>query len=70
MFTKLLIKRILPSIIGLAILIVAGMWLYGVFGVKCGWVKPLDLKDMNAITKSGVDAAGGTAAVLKSAVGL
>ena len=78
---KLLFKRIVPSLVGLAILVLAGMWLYGFFGVKCGWIKATDLNGMNAITRSGVDAAGGASAAfgnsvesagdsLKSAVGL
>ena len=78
---NLLFKRLLPSLVGLVILVLAGMWLYGFLGIKCGWIKAGDLNGMNAITRSGVDAAGGvTSAIgnslestgdsIKSAVGL
>ena len=38
MFAKLLFKRILPTLLALAILVLGGLWLYGYFGVKQGWI--------------------------------
>ena len=67
---KILLKRVLPSILGLAILILAGMWLYGYIGVKAGWIGPTDVPGLNAVSHHGAEAGGGATAVLKAKVGL
>ena len=56
---KFVLKRLLPSIIGLAIVILAAMWLYGFIGVKAGWIGPTEVPGLNAVSHSGADAAGG-----------
>ena len=70
MMTKLILKRILPSVIGLAVVILAGLWLYGYVGVKAGWIGPTEVPGLNAISHSGADAAGGVGAAVKAKVGL
>ena len=70
MLLKLLLKRILPSLIVLALLILGGLWLYGYAGVKCGWVGVTDIHNLNAVSRSGADAAGGVTAAAKSKLGL
>ena len=35
MIAKMLLKRVLPSVIALALLVLGGMWLYGYVGVVC-----------------------------------
>ena len=67
---KFVLKRLLPSIIGLAIVILAAMWLYGFIGVKAGWIGPTDVPGLNAISHSGADAAGGVTAAAKAKMGL
>lgn len=57
MLTKLIFKRILPSVIGLAVVILAGLWLYGYVGVKAGWIGPTEVRQLNAVSRSGADAA-------------
>lgn len=70
MFMKMLLKRILPAVIGLAILVVGGMWLWGFVGVKAGWIGPIEVQQLNSISQSGADAAGGVAAAAKAKLGL
>ena len=70
MLIKVLFKRILPSIIVLVILIVGGLWLYGYLGVKAGWIGPTDVPQLNAVSHSGAEAAGGIAAATKAKLGL
>ena len=70
MMTKLILKRILPSVIGLAVVILAGLWLYGYVGVKAGWIGPTEVPGLNAISHSGADAAGGVTGAAKAKVGL
>ena len=67
---KFVLKRLLPSIIGLAIVILAAMWLYGFIGVKAGWIGPTEVPGLNAISHSGADAAGGVTAATKAKLGL
>ncbi len=67
---KFVLKRLLPSIIGLAIVILAAMWLYGFIGVKAGWIGPTEVPGLNAISHSGADAAGGVTAATKAQLGL
>ena len=47
MFAKLLFKRILPTLVALAVLVLGGLWLYGFLGVKCGWVGVTDYPNLN-----------------------
>ena len=70
MMTKLILKRILPSVIGLAVVILAGLWLYGYVGVKAGWIGPTEVPQLNAVSHSGAEAAGGIAAATKAKIGL
>lgn len=70
MLIKLLFKKILPTIVGIALLVLAGLWLYGYVGVKAGWVGVTDYSSLNAISQHGADAAGGLTAIGKKAVGL
>ena len=70
MLTKLIIKRILPAVIGLAVVILAGLWLYGYVGVKAGWIGPTEVPRLNAVSHSGAEAAGGVAAATKAKLGL
>ncbi|MBQ6923121.1 MAG: hypothetical protein IJQ73_00630 [Kiritimatiellae bacterium] len=70
MMTKLILKRILPSVIGLAVVILAGLWLYGYVGVKAGWIGPTEVPQLNAVSHSGAEAAGGVAAAAKAKLGL
>ena len=67
---KILLKRVLPSVIGTALLVLAAMWLYGFVGVKAGWIGPTEVPGLNAISHSGADAAGGVAEAAKAKVGL
>ena len=64
---KILVKRVLPAVIVLALLVLGGMWLYGYVGVKAGWIGPAKVLSLNAISHSGADAAGGAAAAAKIA---
>ena len=69
MIAKMLLKRILPGVIAL-LLVLAGMWLYGFVGVKAGWIGPTEIPSLNAVTHSGADAAGGVSAAAKAKLGL
>ena len=70
MLVKLILKRILPSLIGLALVVLAGMWLWGFVGVKAGWIGPTQVPGLNAISHSGAEVAGGVTAAAKAKVGL
>ncbi len=65
MFAKLLFKRILPTLLALALLVLGGLWLYGYAGVKYGWIDLLKYRNLNAITRHGADTAGGVAEGMK-----
>ena len=67
---KILFKSVLPAVIGLALVVLGGMWLYGYVGVKAGWIGPTEVPGLNAISRSGADAAGGVAAAAKAKLGL
>ena len=67
---KILFKRVLPAVIGLALVVLGGMWLYGYVGVKAGWIGPTEVPGLNAISRRGADAAGGVAAAAKAKLGL
>ena len=67
---KILLKRVLPSVIGLALLVLGALWLYGFVGVKAGWIGPTEVPQLNAVSHHGADAAGGIAAATKAKLGL
>ena len=67
---KLLLKRVLPSVVVLALVVLGCMWLYGFIGVKAGWIGPTEVPGLNAISHSGADAAGGGCAATKAKLGL
>lgn len=70
MLAKILIKRVLPSLIALALIVLGGLWLYGYVGIKAGWIGPTEVTGLNAVSKSGAEAAGGIVEAGKKAVGL
>ena len=70
MLLKLLFKKILPPIVTLALLVLAGLWLYGFCGVKFGWIGPTEYPSLNAVSHHGAETAGGETAILKHKVGL
>lgn len=67
---KFLLKRVLPSAIVLALLVLGALWLYGYVGVKAGWVGPTEVSQLNAVSRSGADAAGGATEAAKVKLGL
>ena len=67
---KILLKRLLITLIGLAIVVLGGLWLYGFIGVKAGWIGPTEVPGLNAVSHSGAEAAGGIAAATKAKIGL
>ena len=70
MIAKMILKRVVPAVVGLAIVVLGGMWLYGYIGVKAGWIGPTEVPSLNAVTHSGAEAAGGVAAATKAKLGL
>ena len=67
---NILLKRVLPSVIGLAVVILGALWLYGFIGVKAGWIGPTEVPGLNAVSHSGADAAGGVTAAAKAKLGM
>ena len=67
---NILLKRVLPTVVGLAIIVLGSLWLYGFIGVKAGWIGPTEIPGLNAVSHSGADAAGGIAAATKVKIGL
>ena len=67
---NIILKRILPSVIGLAIVVLGCLWLYGFIGVKAGWIGPTEVPGLNAVSHSGADAAGGVTTAAKAKIGL
>jgi hypothetical protein len=67
---NIIFKRVLPSVIALALVVLGCMWLYGYIGVKAGWIGPADVPGLNAISHSGADAAGGMVGATKAKLGL
>ena len=67
---KILLKSVLPSVIGIAIVVLGSLWLYGFIGVKAGWIGPTEVPGLNAVSHSGAEAAGGVAAAAKAKLGL
>lgn len=70
MIAKMIVKRVLPSVIGLILVVLAGLWLYGFIGVKAGWIGPVDVQQLNAVSQHGAETAGGSVEALKVQVGL
>ena len=70
MIVKMILKRVLPTVVGIAIVILAGLWLYGFVGVKAGWIGPTEVPGLNAVSHSGAEAAGGVTAAAKAKIGL
>ena len=67
---KMILKRVLPSVSGLVLVVLGCLWLYGYVGVKAGWIGPTEVPQLNAVSHSGADAAGGVAAAAKGKLGL
>lgn len=67
---KILLKRLLVTLVGFTIVVLGGLWLYGFIGVKAGWIGPTEVPGLNAVSHSGAEAAGGVAAATKAKIGL
>jgi len=67
---KILLKRLLVTLVGLALVVLGSLWLYGFIGVKAGWIGPTEVPGLNAVSHSGAEAAGGIAAATKAKIGL
>ena len=67
---KILLKRLLVTLVGLAIVVLGGLWLYGFIGVKASWIGPTEVPGLNAVSHSGAEAAGGITAATKAKIGL
>jgi len=67
---KILLKRVLPSVVGLALVALGCLWLYGFIGVKAGWIGPTEVPGLNAVSHSGAEAAGGVTGAAKAKIGL
>ena len=67
---KILLKRLLVTLVGLALVVLGSLWLYGFIGVKAGWIGPTDVPGLNAVSHSGAEAAGGITAATKAKIGL
>ena len=68
--TKILLKRVLPSVVGLVLVVLGALWLYGYIGVKAGWIGPTEVPGLNAVSHHGAEAAGGVTTAIKTKVGL
>ena len=67
---KVLVKRLIVTLVGLAIVVLGSLWLYGFIGVKAGWIGPTEIPGLNAVSHSGAEAAGGITAATKAKIGL
>lgn len=67
---KILLKRLLVTLVGLALVVLGSLWLYGFIGVKAGWIGPTEVPGLNAVSHSGAEAAGGITAATKAKIGL
>ena len=63
---KVLVKRLIVTLVGLALVVLGSLWLYGFIGVKAGWIGPTEVPGLNAVSHSGAEAAGGIAAATKA----
>ena len=66
---KILLKRMLVTLVGFAIVVLGSLWLYGFIGVKAGWIGPTEVPGLNAVSHSGAEAAGVIAAATKAKIG-
>ena len=66
---KIMLKRILVTFVGVAIVVLGSLWLYGFIGVKAGWIGPTEIPGLNAVSHSGAEAAGGVVAATKAKFG-
>ena len=67
---KLLLKRLIVTLVGFTIVVLGSLWLYGFIGVKAGWIGPTEVPGLNAVSHSGAEAAGGIVAATKAKIGL
>ena len=67
---KILMKRLIVTLVGLALVVLGSLWLYGFIGVKAGWIGPTEVPGLNAVSHSGAEAAGGITAATKAKLGL
>ena len=67
---KILMKRLIVTLVGLALVVLGSLWLYGFIGVKAGWIGPTEVPGLNAVSHSGAEAAGGITAATKAKIGL
>ena len=67
---KVLLKRLIVTLVGFTIVVLGSLWLYGFIGVKAGWIGPTEVPGLNAVSHSGAEAAGGIAAATKAKIGL
>lgn len=67
--TKMLIGRVVPAVAGIAITVVACLWLYGFAGVRFGWIGATDYPGLNAVSHHGGECAGGLPRLLKAKAG-
>ena len=67
---KVLLKRLIVTLVGLVIVVLGSLWLYGFIGVKAGWIGPTEVPGLNAVSHSGAEAAGGITAATKAKIGL
>ena len=65
-----LLKRLIVTLVGLALVVLGSLWLYGFIGVKAGWIGPTEVPGLNAVSHSGAEAAGGITAATKAKIGL
>lgn len=70
MLMKLLFKKIIPTLVGAALVVLAVLWLYGYCGVKFGWIGATDYPSLNAVSHHGAETAGGALAAGKNSLGL
>ena len=68
MLFNFLVKKLIPTMLVLALVVCGGLWFYGFLGIKMGWIKVGDLNGMNPITRHGADIAGGVTGALGNSV--
>ena len=67
--TKLIVKRLIPTVVGAILVVLAALWLYGYVGVKAGWIGPVKVQKLNAVSRSGANAAGGAREAFQNKIG-
>ena len=67
MLLKLLLKKILPTVVAGVLLVLAAMWLYGYCGVKFGWIGMSAYNSLNPVSHHGAQTAGGLS-ILKNGI--